>query len=161
MIANGVLRAGLLGHVDDPLRPDARIFPPPAEEVVDVAAGFVEFLRADDQVDVGQFVEDRRAPALGHAAEKTDHLVLALVFPAAERFHLADRLLLGHIAHRAGVEQDDIGAFFALHQLVAPAGQVAGDLFGVAHVHLAAIGFDEDGRHKVSILAYGRKISSF
>jgi hypothetical protein len=78
----------------------------------------VKFLRADDQIDLGQLLQDRRPPALRHAAEKTDHLVLAAFFPALQRLHLPDRLLLGHVAHRAGVEQDDVGAIFALHQVI-------------------------------------------
>ena len=118
-----------------------------AENIVEITPRFVKFLRANDQVDIRQFIKNRSSPALGHTAQKTDDLMLAMFFASFQRLHFADRLLLGHVAHRAGVEQDDIGVFFAFHEIVAAARQVAGDLFGVAHVHLATVGFDEDGRH--------------
>ncbi len=146
MIPDRVLRTGLLRDIDNPAR---RLLPvqPLLEKRVDMPAHLVEFLRADDQIDVGQLVEDRGAPALRHAAEKTDHLMLAMLLAPAEGPHLADRLLLGHVADGAGVEQHHIGVLLPLDQLVAAAGQIARHLLGIADIHLAAVGFDEDGRH--------------
>src|SRR5450631_3154987 len=74
MVADGVLGAGFLGDVDDALGLNS--VTALAEEFVDVAAGFVKLLGADDEIDIGQVVEDRGAPALGHATEKSDDLVL-------------------------------------------------------------------------------------
>ncbi len=73
-----------------------------------------------------------------------------MLFPALQRLHLADGLLLGHVPDGTGVEQDDIGVVLLFDEAVAPAGEVHGDLFGVADVHLAAVGFDEDRGHKGS-----------
>ena len=92
---------------------------PLARKIVDVAADLVEFLRAEDEVDAGQFLEDRRAAALRHAAEKADDLVLPPVLAAFQRPHLADGLLLGHVAHGAGVEQHHVGVVLVVDQLVA------------------------------------------
>jgi len=148
MVADRVLRAVLLRDIDDPFGPLFGTLAALAEKVVDIAACLVELLRADDQIDVGQVVEDRRASALGHATEKADHLVLGLVLATSERLHLADGFLLGHVAHRAGVEQDNVRTLFVFDQVIAAPGEVARDLFRVADVHLAAIGFDKDGRHE-------------
>ena len=61
--------------------------------------------------------------------------------------HLADGLLLGHITHTAGVEQNHIGFGFICNDLISALGEHFGHLLGVALVHLAAVGFDLDAGH--------------
>ena len=90
-----------------------------AEQFVHATAHFVEFLRAQDQIDAGQFLEDRRAAALGHAAEEADDLVMTAVLAALQRAHLADGFLFRHVAHRAGVEQHHVGVILLFDQFVA------------------------------------------
>ena len=107
----------------------------------------MEFLRADDEVDVPQVARQLRAAALRHAAEQAEnHLRLVLAEPA-EHPHFAERLLLRHVAHRAGIEQHHIGLRLARRPFVATRQEVAQHLLGVALIHLAAISFDVDLRH--------------
>ena len=113
MIANAVLRAAFLRDIDHAHRLDARIFPPLAKEVVHILARLVEFLRADNEIDIGQFIQNRRAPALRHATEEADDLMLAMLFAPFQCSHFADGLLFRHVANRAGIQQDHIGAFLA------------------------------------------------
>ena len=88
-----------------------------------------------------------RPAALRHAAEKAeDHLGPRLA-QAAHHAHFADRLLLRHVAHGAGVQQHHVGVVLAPGHLVAAGDEHPGDLLGVALIHLAAVGFDEDPGH--------------
>ena len=65
-------------------------------EIVEVAGHLVEFLRADDQVDVGQLVEQRGAAVLRHAAEDAEDEVAGCCrLRCCEVAGLADGLLLG------------------------------------------------------------------
>ena len=61
--------------------------------------------------------------------------------------HLADGLLLGHVAHTAGVEQNHIGFGFIRDKLISALGEHFRHLIGVALIHLAAVGFDVDAGH--------------
>ena len=51
-------------------------------------------------------------------------------------------LLLGLIADRAGVIEDEVGIFFALDLAIALRDERAHDLFRVVEIHLAAKGLD-------------------
>ena len=113
-----------------------------------MVSDFVKFLRADNQVNAGQFVENGGAPALRHAAKEADDLVLVAFLAARPSLHFADRLLFGHVTYGTGVEQHDISSFLAINQIVTAAGQIARNLFGIADIHLAAVGFDKDGGHE-------------
>ncbi len=105
-------------------------------------------MRADDEVHVRQFVNELPSAALGHAAHKTQHHAGAVAADfGGERLHFADGLLLGGIAHTAGVEQDDVGGGFRGSESIALGNELRGDGFGVALVHLAPVGFDIDTRH--------------
>jgi hypothetical protein len=64
--------------------------------------------------------------------------------------HFADGLLLGEIADGAGVEEDDIGEGLGGGEGIALGDELGGDRLAVALVHLAPVGFDEDGRHDVA-----------
>ena len=107
----------------------------------------MEFLSTDDKIDVWQILEQRRAARLGHASEKTENDVRPFFGDATEHSHFADRLLVGHVTHAAGVEQNDVGLVFVLHPFVAANDERVGNLFRIALVHLAAVGFNEELRH--------------
>jgi hypothetical protein len=67
----------------------------------------VQGLRAEHQVDIGRAFDDGRAFLAGHAAADADqHALLLQVLDAAE---VAEHLLLRLLAHRAGVEEDQVG----------------------------------------------------
>uniref|UniRef100_A0A0R3QG56 Phenol hydroxylase n=1 Tax=Brugia timori TaxID=42155 RepID=A0A0R3QG56_9BILA len=103
----------------------------------------VQGLRAEHDVDVGRARDDGVALLAGHAAADADlHAARLQVLDAAQ---VGEHLLLCLLAHRAGVEQDQVGLVDVLRRLVA-LGRVehVGHLVRVVLVHLAAEGFDED-----------------
>jgi len=51
------------------------------------------------------------------------------------------------LTNGAGVEDDGVRVFRAVHERHAGAGEHAGHDLRVGHVHLAAVGFEEDGLH--------------
>ena len=90
-----------------------------------------------------RLLEQLRAEALRHAAGHAHdrvrlHVPLQLAQPA-------DHALLGVIANRAGVDEDDVGAVRAVDGVVAVRRELPEHQLGVAHVHLAAVGLDVDG----------------
>jgi len=103
----------------------------------------VQGLRAEHHVDVGRTVADRRAFLAGHAAADADHQVGVLQFQLAPAAELGEHLVLGLLADRAGVEQDDVG-------ILRPIGDFQGLMLAqqvdharaVVLVHLATVGFD-------------------
>ena len=112
----------------------------------------VQGLRSEHQVDVGRALDDRRAFLAGDAAADADQraLVLQVLDPA----EVAEHLVLGLLAHRAGVEQDQVGLVDVVGRLVARGGvQHVGHLVRVVDVHLAAEGLDEDLRLRARDLA--------
>ena len=66
------------------------------------------------------------------------HVALQLTEPA-------DHALLGVIANRARVDEDDVGAVGLIHGVVAVRRELPEHQLGIAHVHLAAVGLDVDG----------------
>jgi hypothetical protein len=107
----------------------------------------VEFLRPHHQVDMGDVAHQLRPPALRHATEEAENEPRLVLAQIAEHPHFADRLLLGHVAHAAGVQQHHIRVPLMRCQLIAARQEHLRDLFGIAFVHLAAIGFDEGFGH--------------
>jgi hypothetical protein len=103
----------------------------------------VQGLRAEHEVDIGRALDDGRAFLAGHAAADADqHALLLQVLDAAE---VGEDLLLRLLAHRAGVEEDQVGLLDIGRGLVALGGtQHVGHLVRVVLVHLAAEGADED-----------------
>jgi len=61
--------------------------------------------------------------------------------------HLADGFLLRHVPHAAGVEQDHIGLRLGGDKVMTARDERAGDVFRIALVHLAAVGFDVNAWH--------------
>ncbi len=146
VVLDRVLRAGLLLDVHDAAA-DGQAGLAGGADVVQIARHLVEFLGADDEVHVGQALEDFGAAVLGHAAKDTEHEVGVLLFAVGDVAGLAEGLLLGGVADRAGVEQHDVAVILGLHDAVAPATQHRRDGLAVALVHLATVGLDIDAVH--------------
>ena len=107
MVADGVLRAGLLGDVDNRVA-HWHAGRAGGAQVVEIAGHLVKLLGADDEVDVGQLVEQRRAAVLRHAAKDAEDELRLAFLARGHVARLADGLLLGQVADAAGVEQHDV-----------------------------------------------------
>src|SRR5262245_56268989 len=69
-----------------------------------------------------------------------------------EVVHFAERFLLRHVTHGAGIEQNHVRSFLVVRESVAVVGHRARDGFRIALVHLAAVGFDENFFHRYACL---------
>jgi len=98
MIANRVLRAGFFGDIDNACR-QRHTRRPRRADVFQILRHLMEFLRADDQVDVGQLVQKLGAAVLRHATENPEHEVRLLPLAVRDVGRLADGLLLRRVAH--------------------------------------------------------------
>ncbi len=99
-------------------------------------------VRPHDQIDRGNLLEEYRPQPLGHAPDHAQDPAGALV--ALQFANPADDALFGMIAHRAGVDEDDVGPGGIGFGRVAVLRQHTEHQFGVGHVHLASVGFDID-----------------
>src|SRR5450830_114147 len=110
----------------------------------------VQGLRAEDHVDIGGAVANGGAFLAGDAAADGDHHLRIRQFQFAPAAQLGVDPVLGALADRAGVEQDDVRVFSA-------GGDFQGLVFAqqvdharaVVLVHLATVGFD------VKLLGHG------
>ena len=75
-----------------------------------------------------------------HAAHQVDHQPGVVGLEGLERTQPAIGLVLGGLAHHAGVEHDHIGIFQPTGKLVAEAFKGRPQALRVGHVHLAAFG---------------------
>src|SRR6266480_5136068 len=107
----------------------------------------MKFLGANHKIEMWDFFQQLRPTRLRHAAEKPKDGFRPPLPHAAEHSHLAKRLLLGHVAHAAGIEQNNIGLRLATDPLVAARNERVRDLLRVALVHLATVGLNEEFRH--------------
>ena len=92
---------------------------------------------AEDDVDPGRLVEDDALVLLGEAAADGDLHALVLAFDAGEVAEGAVELVVGVLADRAGVDDDDVGGA-AVGPDVAGGLERSAEPLGVVHVHLAA-----------------------
>ncbi len=78
MITNGVLGSRLFAHRDNPLtgRPGQWSLP----QMFDVPGGFMEFLSANHQVNIGELFQQLSLPALCHASHDPDNQAGILFF---------------------------------------------------------------------------------
>ena len=113
----------------------------PGQEVGEI----VDLRRPCHQVHLRETAEDIVALCLGHAAQDAEDQVGALALELLHEAHLPDRPLLGVRAHRAGVQEDDIGILLAVGDSVALGGEHAEDFLGVPLVHLATVGLKVHG----------------
>jgi len=103
----------------------------------------VQGLRAEHHIDIRRAFDDGVALLAGHAAADADQH--ALFFQVLDATEVAEHLFLRLFAHRAGVEQDQVGLVHIAGRLVPLGGvQHVGHLVRVVLVHLAAEGFDKD-----------------
>src|SRR5258706_6785854 len=109
----------------------------------------VQRLRAEDHVDERRALADRAAFLARDAAADRDHQpgFGALQVPHAPQ--IGEQLLLRLLAHRAGVEHDEVRIFRTLRALHTVSGaQHVGDLVRVVLVHLAAEGAQVELPHQ-------------
>ena len=113
----------------------------------------MEFLGSHDQIDMGRIFEEGVATGLSHAAEVAQNEVGFFAAELAKKSHLADRLLLRHIANAAGVEQDHVGIGFHFGQTISTFGEHGRNLLRVSLVHLATIGLNIKAGHESEQIA--------
>ena len=66
-------------------------------------------LRAEHDVDIGRALDDRRAFLAGNTAADADHEVGIQPLQVLDAPEIGEHLFLRLFAHRAGVEEDDVG----------------------------------------------------
>ena len=148
VVANGFGRAGLFLRVAN--RKTGIIHPPRPfllQELFDVIRDPMKFLRAHHEVHMRQASQKRVPSRLRHASEKSEDDFRPALRDLAKHPHFPERLLLRHVANAAGVEEDDIRFGLMRRAFITTRDQRVSDLFGVALIHLAAVGFDEEFRH--------------
>ena len=120
----------------------ALVVPGPVEQGREAA----DVVGAEDDVDPGGALDDGLAVLLRHAAADGDLQVGVRGLGRAQLAEVAVELVVGVLAHGAGVEDDDVGDVRALRGGDAREVDVAGGLeqpgeaLGVVHVHLAPVG---------------------
>jgi hypothetical protein len=108
---------------------------------------------AEDDVDVRRLAGDRVAVLLRKAAADGDLHAGVLGLDRREVAEVAVELVVGVLADRAGVEDDDVGLLAGGDARVARVLQQPGEALGVVDVHLAPVGLDlvgaglRDGAH--------------
>ncbi len=117
------------------------------QKVVHIVRHAVEFLGAHHKIDMRRGLQKRLTARLGHAAEVAKDQMWSSAPKLAQHAHLANRLLLGHVAHAAGVEQNHIRFGFIRDELISALSEHFRHLLGVALVHLATVGFNVDAGH--------------
>ncbi len=97
---------------------------------------------ADDDAHVLRLGEQLRAEPLRHAAGHTDHRPRLHVPP--QLAEAPDHALLGVLANRARVHEDDVRPIRVIDRVVTVRRQLPEHQLGIAHVHLAAVRLDVD-----------------
>jgi hypothetical protein len=124
----------------------------------------VVLLRPGDEIEMGDFFEKLIAAALRHASH---HAVddIGILFPVLpEVTHVTESLLLCLVTHGAGIHENDIRVIGLRRDREATLDEHLGDLLGVAFVHLASKGSEEDFRHGVwgfCVEEKGRNLDAF
>ncbi len=147
VLANFVLRIRLLAGIDDgeALVVDERL-QPAAQKLVHVVGHAMKFLRSHDEIDRHGRLRELRPAALRHAAKIAKNQMRAHPPQFLEHAILPMAFCSAHVAHAAGIEQDDVGIRLVAREPIASRRQRLRDVIGVALVHLAAVGLDVNGR---------------
>ncbi len=96
-------------------------------------------LRPEDEVDIGRAPDDRRALLARDATADADDEIGTLGLERAHAAEIVEHALLRLLAHRARVEQDDVGILGTIGQREAVCRlEHVGHLARVVLVHLAA-----------------------
>src|SRR5690606_20044169 len=90
-------------------------------KVVEVTRHLVKLLRADDQIDVRQLLENRSTAVLRHAAEDPEDELRIVLLALRKIARLSQRLLLRRIPNTARIEQQDVAIVLVVDDPV-PAG---------------------------------------
>ena len=104
-------------------------------------------LRANDEIDRRRF-QKLRATTLRHATHVTENQAgFSFLFCMRQAIHLTNRPLLREITNAASIQQYNIRVGFRGRNAVTPFAQQRRDRLTVAHIHLAAVSFDENFFH--------------
>ena len=96
-------------------------------------------LQTEHQVDARRAIDDRAAPSCDATQPPTPgQHVGALLAERAHAAEIVEHALLRLLAHRAGIEQDDVGVVGAIGRRETFAGEYVGHAVRVVLVHLAA-----------------------
>ena len=113
-------------------------------DAFDEARDLPEGAWADGEVEARQFFEDVIAEAFDGASHEADHFARG-----DEVACFADGFLFGLLANGAGVDNDELGRLFVGHLFMPRGNQECFHGFGVADVHLTAIGMDEKFHERI------------
>ena len=116
-----------------------------------------DVMRAEYDVDPRHLAQQRLSVLLGQAAADRDLDVGIAALARSQMAEVAVQLVVGVLAHRAGVEDHHIGVGALGGAPVAGRLEQARQPFGVVDVHLAAVGADLVGAHR---LRHGRRSGS-
>ena len=111
--------------------------------VVEIIRYAMEFLGAYDQVEIGKAVDKAFAPVLSHTAHDPEDESRVFSFPGRHITGFANGLLFCLVADAAGIEQNDVGLVFMVHDGIASLLKLEGNGFGIPLVHLTAVRLDE------------------
>ena len=101
-------------------------------------------LRAEDDIHVRRAGDDRRAFLAGHAAADANHQIGLRLLQQPHPAEVVKNPLLRLLAHRAGVEENDVGVFGSVGlDDVFGGSEHVGHLVRIVLVHLAPEGADE------------------
>ena len=121
-----------------------RLPPPVAPAFGDQLRQAVQGLRTEHDIDVRRAGDDGLAFLAGDATADADHQIRIQLLQVPDPPEVVENLLLRLLAHRAGVEQDDVGFFRVVGLDDAFGGtEHVGHLVGIVLVHLAPEGADE------------------
>ena len=123
--------------------------------VVDQSRQPVQLAGPAEQVDLRELGEQVCPVALGHAADYADHQARVGFFTLLQLAESGPDLLLGMLAHAAGVVEDDVCGVAVLGGLVPLAVELRQNQFAVQHVHLATEGFEVE---LFALSRHGRKV---
>ena len=119
------------------------------QQIIKIVGGSMEFLCADDEIDVREAVDEFLSTRLGHAAHKAEDDIRPVAPDfSGDIFHFSERLLLRQIPDTARIEEDHVGRRFSRCERVTLGHELGGNRFAVALVHLATVGFDIDAGHR-------------
>ncbi len=120
-----------------------------AAHVVDELRKSIEFSRSTHQIDLWMAAKEIKSITLGHATDHAQNEFFSRALSSSDDADAAVRLLLGLLANRAGIEEDDLCILGSGDERVSKGAQLTLDEFAVEFVHLAAECFEIDGQHKV------------
>ena len=114
----------------------------------------MDIVGADHEIKMRDFFKQFFAAALRHTAHNAEQQPGMFPFETAQDAELADRLEFRLFAHAAGVQDDQIGRLFRMHDGMAGFGKHRGGGLAVPLVHLAAVSLDVDVHFTTRLLRW-------